>query len=980
MGPHCYSVVSAVYNVGLYLEDYLNSLVVQTLDFKTHIQLILVDDGSTDNSRRIIRRWLKKYPGNIQYYRIPNSGPAAARNVGLSHATCNWVTFIDPDDFVDREYFARVDATIEKNREGTVGLVSCAFVFYNEVTRQTLDGHPLRFRFAAGEVERPIRDLGRFVQLNVNSAFFRRDIIEAAGLRFDERVRPVFEDAHFCGRYLLRAQDSLAVFAPGAVYYYRRRSDGTSLLQTAPGRPEMYADKVRYGYIGLLREAAQLCGTPPRHIQFTVLYSLGWDLARIVDNAGPMPILSQAQEDEYVALLKETFAFIEVEAVVGYDVYGMPLAHRIGLLNLFKAAPPPTPIIEAAEYDSALRLLRLVHPSHDRKPPISFEVDGIETQPLYRKARRSDFLGHVFLWENISWVPAKSAASIRVVVGGAEARIIVRGREMKVPASVSAISASLGPRALPAPLMPNSVREIRRRALLPESRQTFRNAWLFMDRDSVADDSAEYLYRHVRESLPGTNAWFIIRRDTPDWDRLASDGFRLIPFNEPAHAIALMNARHFISSQADHYVLGYLDDRHFGDLLNYRFTFLQHGVSRDDISGWLNPLGIDRLVTSTRQEYESIVGDGSPYRFTERECVLSGLPRHDALLSARTGPDNTIVIMPTWRSSLTGSAKGAGNERSASPKFFDSEFARRWKELLHAPRLAELARELMHRIVFVPHPNIEQYLAHFDLPKAIEIRRFGEKEPIQGLFRSLSALVTDYSSKAFDAALLGKPVVYYQFDRERFFRGEHISRPGYFHYETDGFGPVCIEQHELLGALERMLRNGRPDGIYRERAERTLVFRDGKNCERVVDAILAMERSAGARLKAAPVGIVSASAFGAAPRPLRNCLLLSEPAEIDVDGRGNRQAQRAIFCIDNSVVARAAHFAFAYQQLCEGRQLPANKLTVLPQYFRGADIRVVDRQIRAGVEQSAGQIDMWTLAQIIAADLEGQTYQQDIGT
>lgn len=60
-GHYQYTVVSAVYNVGRYLDDYFESLVKQRLDFKKHIQLILVDDGSTDNSADIIKM-AKKIP------------------------------------------------------------------------------------------------------------------------------------------------------------------------------------------------------------------------------------------------------------------------------------------------------------------------------------------------------------------------------------------------------------------------------------------------------------------------------------------------------------------------------------------------------------------------------------------------------------------------------------------------------------------------------------------------------------------------------------------------------------------------------------------------------------------------------------------------------------------------------------------------------------------------------------------------------
>ena len=71
-----------------------------------------------------------------------------------------------------------------------------------------------------------------------------------------------------------------------------------------------------------------------------------------------------------------------------------------------------------------------------------------------------------------------------------------------------------------------------------------------------------------------------------------------------------------------------------------------------------------------------------------------------------------------------------------------------------------------------------------------------------------------------------------------------MYRPGYFDYERDGFGPVCEEEDALLDTIEAFL-DGKPlDPIYRERAEKTFIFRDGKCCERVFDAILDLDRPA----------------------------------------------------------------------------------------------------------------------------------------
>lgn len=78
------SVVTAVYNVEDYLEDMVESIIAQTIGFE-NIQLILVDDGSKDESWSICERYMEKYPDNVVAIHKENGGVSSARNEGLEH-------------------------------------------------------------------------------------------------------------------------------------------------------------------------------------------------------------------------------------------------------------------------------------------------------------------------------------------------------------------------------------------------------------------------------------------------------------------------------------------------------------------------------------------------------------------------------------------------------------------------------------------------------------------------------------------------------------------------------------------------------------------------------------------------------------------------------------------------------------------------------------------------------------------------------
>lgn len=839
-----YSVVTAIYNADKFLDQFFASIVAQTLNFAVNVEIIAVDDGSTDRSAKTVKRWQRKHPKNIKYMRKENGGPASARNVGLEAASGAWITFIDADDFVAADYFARVDEVLEKDRDDRIAMVSCNYIIFDELSGTNRDIHPLRYRFAAGERTIAIGDIGRDIQVTVNSAFMRRALIEEHQLRFDERIRPGFEDTHFAGRYLLRAWDMSIVYLPTAEYFHRRRSDRSSLQDTARARREQYDDELKYGYLDLLRDAQSREGRVPTYFQNTVLFALSFAFAHAVQQPESLSFLGNAGQQRYRDLLAETFSYIDLNTLIEYNLSYLPFFYRLGILKLLKKSELPYRLAEITDFDTGKNLFRVAFWTSEAEPDVVVRVDDETIVPAFAKRRCIFFLGSVFAWEHIYWLPIERiGGELNIFVEGRDARIEMKGKRYVNGLPLALVRQAFAAPELAEALLPPAVRTIRKAARSPKVVARYENAWLFMDRDTEADDSAEHLYRYVRHHHPEINAFFVLRQTSPDWPRFAGEGHRRLAYSEPEHILALLNATHLLSSHIDQYIWGFLDEASFGDLLRYKLVFLQHGVTQGDYSRLLNFAPIDCLITSTFGEFDSIVGDPSPYKFTKKEVVLTGLPRHDILLGGPITDSRTIVIMPTWRLSLTGPSLTAGNARSINPAFYQSEFATRWKSVLHSPRLAAAAKRGGYKIVFVAHPNNEPYIDFLDIPRSIEVQTFSQGKSLQATFQQLSVFVTDYSSKAFDAAYLEKQVIYYQFDREVVFGGGHLSAPGYFDYERDGFGPVYREEADLLYAIDRIADGVGGDPVYRARAAKTFAFRDGKSRQRVVEAVMALGAS-----------------------------------------------------------------------------------------------------------------------------------------
>ncbi len=93
------SIIVPVFNTEAYLKKCLDSLVKQTYK---NIEIILINDGTMDNSEKIILKYKEKYPGIIRYYKQKNKGQGAARNLGIKKAKGEYITFVDSDDYVDK--------------------------------------------------------------------------------------------------------------------------------------------------------------------------------------------------------------------------------------------------------------------------------------------------------------------------------------------------------------------------------------------------------------------------------------------------------------------------------------------------------------------------------------------------------------------------------------------------------------------------------------------------------------------------------------------------------------------------------------------------------------------------------------------------------------------------------------------------------------------------------------------------------------
>ena len=355
--------------------------------------------------------------------------------------------------------------------------------------------------------------------------------------------------------------------------------------------------------------------------------------------------------------------------------------------------------------------------------------------------------------------------------------------------------------------------------------------WLISDRTTRGDDNGEVMFRYLCANPdPTVEPYFVVNKDTEDYKEMGKLGKVVEPFSWNHKMLFLLN-EFSLSSQANKPVInpfGRLEYLYRDIIYDKKLVFLQHGVTKDNQSKWLNKYNrnLFGFVVSTKPEYDSVFE--YDYYYPPQNVWLTGMPRYDRLIHDEK---KYVTVMPTWRKSLS-SGTDARGVWQLGKEFADSEYFHFYDDLLNNEKLLNAAEKYGYTICFMPHPNTIDGLDMFRQDSRVKF--MDSSYSYKDIFAQTDLMITDYSSVAFDFAYLRKPIVYSQFDRESFFSGAHSYTEGYFDYERDGFGEV---EHTLEGTVNRIIEymsnDCRMKEKYQKRMDETFAFND-RNCSRRV--------------------------------------------------------------------------------------------------------------------------------------------------
>ena len=199
------SVIVTVYNVENYIEKCLNSLVNQTLE---DIEIIIVNDGSKDNSENIIKSFLSRYPQKIKYLKKENGGLSDARNYGIPYATGEYIAFLDSDDYVELDTYENMYNLAKKENSD---MVECNFIWE----------YPQKIKIDIGKKYSGKHEMIEKIRVVAWNKLIKRQVIEKSKIQFPKGYR--YEDVEFTYK-LIPYLENISFLEEPCIHYIQRQN------------------------------------------------------------------------------------------------------------------------------------------------------------------------------------------------------------------------------------------------------------------------------------------------------------------------------------------------------------------------------------------------------------------------------------------------------------------------------------------------------------------------------------------------------------------------------------------------------------------------------------------------------------------------------------------------------------------------------------------------------------------------------------
>lgn len=326
-----------------------------------------------------------------------------------------------------------------------------------------------------------------------------------------------------------------------------------------------------------------------------------------------------------------------------------------------------------------------------------------------------------------------------------------------------------------------------------------RNIWLVFEKFcTMAQDNGYYFFKYCMEELPKEerkHIYYVIDKKSADYNKVKQYGKQVIPFMSIRHCLYILGASLYVGSDAKSHLYAWRSKTSLirSKMVTRPIFFLQHGVTAlKDVSKIFGVTGSSAMTyfTATSQFEQDIIVNYLHYK--REHTPITGFARWDVLEDTSNPDEKLILMMPTWRSWL---------EEVTDEDFLKSDYYIKYSHLLQADELLQILEKYNVKMIFYIHPKFASYQKNFTgAGDRIILVPFGTK-PLNEIIKKCNMLITDYSSVCWDVYYQKKPVVFYQFDYDKY----NIAHGSFVDMETELFGKRAIEENELLSYVEECI-------------------------------------------------------------------------------------------------------------------------------------------------------------------------------
>lgn len=297
------STIITIYNAEHYLKQTIESVIGQTIGFEENMEIILVNDGSTDGSEKICQEYVEKFPNNIRYFKKENGGSSDAKNYGVKNANGKYINFLDADDMLSENALENSYNFLDANKE-EIDMIAMPIIYFEKK-------NGLHSRYNKFNNQTCIIDLMQDTQAYVFStvaALYKREIFKK--MKFNTNLK-VAEDLFLNAKLFIDNPKFGIMSMNDAVYYYRKRYANDSITNANEYEESWLIYVLEYVTKGL-KEYCKKKGEMPEFVKNILLYNL-------VKRFTTPNFVNKNSLEEFYKIAKEILNDIDDEIISEYQ-------------------------------------------------------------------------------------------------------------------------------------------------------------------------------------------------------------------------------------------------------------------------------------------------------------------------------------------------------------------------------------------------------------------------------------------------------------------------------------------------------------------------------------------------------------------------------------------------------------------------------------------------------------------------------------